>query len=116
MAPDPRIRETYKLRIREISKLVPGQSRLRGRSRRHPSLATDAQAWRGPCAPPASRGPAPPSLFAGPANPRISGSSVGRLAHAPSSALASPPSLLPPRLLGFRALRTRMTNYSVFDP
>jgi len=25
--------------------LVPGQSRLRGRSRRHPSLATDAQAW-----------------------------------------------------------------------
>src|SRR5215210_5590174 len=32
-------------RIREISRLVPGQSRLRGRSRRHPSLATDAQAW-----------------------------------------------------------------------
>src|ERR671930_558326 len=32
-------------RLRETSGLVPGQSRLRGRSRRHPSLATDAQAW-----------------------------------------------------------------------
>ena len=36
-------------------KLVPGQSRLRGRSRRHPSLATDALAvaravWT-PCLP-----------------------------------------------------------------
>src|SRR3954447_24711138 len=61
-------------RIREISKLVPGQSRLRGRSRRHPSLATDAQAWGrggwGPPPPPppppppfgASHSPAPPSL------------------------------------------------------
>src|SRR6185295_4123882 len=28
-----------------LLELVPGQSRLRGRSRRHPSLATDAQAW-----------------------------------------------------------------------
>ena len=28
----------------------------------NPSLATDAQAWRGPCGPPASRGPATPFL------------------------------------------------------
>src|SRR5829696_5927051 len=39
----------------ESSRLVPGQSRLRGRSRRHPSLATDALAvaravWT-PCLP-----------------------------------------------------------------
>jgi hypothetical protein len=30
----------------------------------NPSLATDAQAWRGPCGPPASRGPATPPFSA----------------------------------------------------
>ena len=38
-----------------------GRSRLRGRSRRHPSLATDAPARYGSRGPPASRGPAAPT-------------------------------------------------------
>ena len=50
-------------RIREISKLVPGQSRLRGRSRRHPSLATDAQAWARAVWTPCLPQPRPAILF-----------------------------------------------------
>src|SRR5204862_328747 len=59
-------------RRREAWGLVPGQSRLRGRWRRHPSLATDAQAWARavwtPCLPQPR-----PATFSGPANRRISG-------------------------------------------
>src|SRR6476659_9367727 len=67
-------------RIREISKLVPGQSRLRGRSRRHPSLATDAQAWARavwtPCLPQPR-----PAMSQNAAKRRLPLSSPDRLAH-----------------------------------
>src|SRR6266542_6847144 len=87
-------------RIREISKLVPGQSRLRGRSRRHPSLATDAQAvaravWT-PCLPQPR-----PANFAGPAKRRISGSSADSL-FAPCSS----------NRLGFRPFRVHLVAWA----
>ena len=58
-----------------LVELVPGQSRLRGRSRRHPSLATDAQAWARavwtPCLPQPR-----PAMSKGAANRRLAVSSV----------------------------------------
>src|SRR6476469_6191336 len=93
-------------RIREISKLVPGQSRLRGRSRRHPSLATDAQAWARavwtPCLPQPR-----PAMPEDAANLRLAVSSVGRLGHArfQCTPFAALPASLPGSVFAPSALR-----------
>src|SRR5436190_13584335 len=91
-------------RMRETSGLVPGQSRLRGRSRRHPSLATDAQAWARavwtPCLPQPR-----PAIFSDAAKLRIPASSVGRLAHLGSTYARFAGLPASARLLAFRALR-----------
>src|SRR5947207_10088517 len=96
-------------RFRGDLRLVPGQSRLRGRSRRHPSLATDAQAWARavwtPCLPQPR-----PAISNGAANLRISPSSADCLAHVRHqyARFASRPAS--GDLLAFRTLRVRITS------
>src|SRR5215213_179315 len=87
-----------------LSRLVPGQSRLRGRSRRHPSLATDAQAvaravWI-PCLPRPR-----PAIPSEPAKLRISPSSADRLAHVPPQYARFADQPASGDLLAFRLLR-----------
>src|SRR6476619_1061598 len=85
---------THHLRLRETSGLAPGQSRLRGRSRRHPSLATDAQAWARavwtPCLPQPR-----PAMPEDAANLRLPLSSPDRLTHVGFDYARSPIGLRP---------------------
>ncbi len=94
----------YHLRMRETSGLVPGQSRLRGRSRRHPSLATDAQAWARAVWTPCLPQPRPAIFSDGLQNRRIS-ASAGRPFRSRTSGYAR---------LDHSSLRPRTARFS--DP
>ena len=110
-----RVGGTKGLPHKGTSRLVPGQSRLRGRSRRHPSLATDAQAWRGPCGPPASHGPASPYLF-GPCKAAHLGI-LGRSPHSRNCHCARFAGLAASTdLLAFRTLRSEVNERILPDP